>query len=370
MRCLLAVAATALSVQAQGSLAGQGYGYPTGQLSAAAEGAGGAPAEIDAASAINPAALASGARYGVYLLFQPEFRSTTLGSAREQVRVMRFPSFSASGGFGRFSAGVSFSSLLDRTWLNQYDDTQSVAGIPTPSTVIASSEGGMTDVRFTIAYAVRPRVQVGLALHAISGQNRSDFGRTFADSSGIGSAEQTSTLNFGGRGVSIGLVSSPIRNLVVGASLRSSGPLSVRQDGQALASAQLPSRLGVGASWVGIPNTILSARVDRTWWSQMDALGSSQMTTFDAMDIGAGLEIVGPRLAGAPTAWRLGLRDRGLPFGVGGEAVGERSVTGGVSVPLGRSRGQIDLGVQRATREAAGATERAWLLSVGLGIRP
>jgi hypothetical protein len=39
-------------------------------------------------------------------------------------------------------------------------------------------------------------------------------------------------------------------------------------------------------------------------------------------------------------------------------------------VPLGRSRGQIDLGLQRATRTSSVATEKAWLLSLGFGIRP
>jgi hypothetical protein len=245
-----------------------------------------------------------------------------------------------------------------------------VGGIATPSSVIASSDGGITDARFSIAYAVRPRLQVGLALHAVSGQNRILFGRTFSDSSGLGSAEQSSTLNFGGRGLSLGVIGMPIEDLVVGASLRTSGPLSVRQDGQSLASADLPSRMGVGVSWIGIPNTTLSVRFDRTRWTQMAALGSTQMSTFDATDLGAGLEVVGPRIAGGSTALRIGIRDRGLPFGVDGTAVGERTTSGGLSVPLGRSRGQIDLGLQRATRTSSVATEQAWLLSLGFGIRP
>ena len=82
--------------------------------------------------------------------------------------------------------------------------------------------GGITDARFAVAYAVRPRLQVGLAIHAVSGQNRIDFGRTFSDSSGLGSAEQSSTLNFGGRGLSLGVIGMPIQDLVIGASLPAS----------------------------------------------------------------------------------------------------------------------------------------------------
>lgn len=370
LRLIALLGASSLAAQAQGSVATQGYGYPTGQLSAAANGGGGAAAEIDAASAINPAALAAGARYSVYMQFEPEFRSTRSGGAEERVRVMRFPGFAASGGWGKFAAGVSFTTLLDRTWLNQYADTQSVGGIATPSSVIASSDGGITDARFSIAYALRPRLQVGLALHSLSGQNRIVFGRAFSDSSGLGSAEQSSTLNFGGRGLSLGVIGMPIEDLVIGASLRTSGPLSVRQDGRALASADVPSRMGIGASWIGIPNTTLSVRFDQTRWTRMAALGSTRMSTFDATDIGAGLEVVGPRIAGGSTAIRVGVRDRGLPFGVDGKAVGERTTSGGMSIPLGRSRGQIDLGLQRATRTSSVAAEKAWLLSLGFGIRP
>ena len=47
-----------------------------------------------------------------------------------------------------------------------------------------------------------------------------------------------------------------------------------------------------------------------------------------------------------------------------------RAITGGVGVPLSRGRSQLDLTAQRATRNGGGATEKAWLLSIGLGIRP
>ena len=41
-----------------------------------------------------------------------------------------------------------------------------------------------------------------------------------------------------------------------------------------------------------------------------------------------------------------------------------------ISVPFARGRAQVDLALQRATRSAAGADEKAWFVSIGLGIRP
>ena len=357
-------------VGAQGSLAVQGYGYPTGQLSAAALGGGGAGAELDPASPINPATVASGARYSIYSQVEPETRRTELGAARVSARVVRFPIFSATGAIGPVAFGASFSTFLDRTFSNAYADSQVVAGTLLPSTLGAASNGAMTDARFAVAMQVLPQVQVGAALHAIVGENRLAFGRSFPDSSGVGSVEQASVMNYGGRAVSLGIVAAPHKSLVIGASLRTSGPLTVRQDEVPLAEARVPARLGLGASFVGIPNTALSARIERVRWSQMDALGTAAMSTFDATEIGAGLEVAGPKVAGIASLVRLGVRDRTLPFGVGTSVVDERVLAGGLGIPLSRGRGQVDLAVQRAARRTDGATERAWLVSLGFGIRP
>jgi hypothetical protein len=67
---------------------------------------------------------------------------------------------------------------------------------------------------------------------------------------------------------------------------------------------------------------------------------------------------------------RLGYRGRTLPFGVDGDRVSERAFTGGVGIPLSRGRSQFDATVQRAARSAGGASEKAWVISFGLGIRP
>ena len=54
---VLALAGASAPLAAQGSLASQGYGYPTGQLSSSSLGVGGATAQTDPASPINPAAI-------------------------------------------------------------------------------------------------------------------------------------------------------------------------------------------------------------------------------------------------------------------------------------------------------------------------
>ncbi len=357
-------------LRAQGALALQGYGYPTGQIGSGALALGGSTAEIDPASALNPAALSIPSRFSVYMQFEPEFRRTAFGSQGDRSTTIRFPSFIVTGGNGRYSVGASATTFLDRTWANVYADSQLVGGSLLPSTIGASSNGAITDARAALAYTLNPKVQFGLGVHALTGENRMTFGRSFPDSTGVGSVTQLSTINYSGRALSLGAIYVPSKTLVIGASARLGGGMEARQDDLPLADAGFPDRFGMSVAYTGIPNTTLAGRFDRTGWSSMQELGTAQMSVFDASDFGFGVEVVGPRIAGVPSYARLGLRDRGLPFGVNGEKVGERSFNGGIAIPVARGRGQLDLSIQRSTRTAAGANEKSLVVSIGLGIRP
>ena len=370
IRSLAFAAILPVALGAQGSLAIQGYGYPTGQVGSAALALGGSTAEVDPSSALNPAALAIPSRFSVYMQFEPEFKRTALGAQADRSTTIRFPAFMVTGGNGRFTVGASATTLLDRTWSNTYSDSQVVGGTLLPSTIQASSNGAITDARAAIAYTMSPKLQFGLGMHALTGENRMLFGRSFPDSSGVGSVTQLSTINYSGRALSLGVIYMPAKTLAIGASARLGAGMAARQDQVAHADAKVPNRFGMTVSYTGIPNTTLAGRIERTGWSSMRALGTAQMSVFDATDFGLGVEVVGPRIAGAPSYARLGVRDRGLPFGANGERVGERSFSGGIAIPVARGRGQFDISLQRATRTAAGANEKSLFLSVGLGIRP
>lgn len=366
----LTVIALPVTARAQGALGPQGFGYPTGQLSSAALGTGGATAEIDPASPINPASISTVSRYSVYFQFEPEFRQTRGAGISDKSTTVRFPGFMGTFGHRRFIAAVSFSTLLDRTWENTYSDSQLVGGTMYPSSLRAASNGAMNDLRFAASYFIGPRLQVGLGVHAITGENRIEFGRAFPDSTGLGSVGQRSRLNYSGRAVSAGLMARPVPGLIVAASGRFGGSLNAERNDVFLSEAEVPSRYGVGLAWIDIPNTVISARWERTAWSDMRDLGADDITVFDATEYGFGVDMGGPRFLGGQTVARLGFRDRTLPFGAAGERVSERAFSGGVGIPVARGRGQVDLTLQRTLREAAGINERSWFLGVGLGIRP
>jgi hypothetical protein len=102
----------------------------------------------------------------------------------------------------------------------------------------------------------------------------------------------------------------------------------------------------------------------------MEGLGTSAVSIFDATELAVGSDILGPKIRGTNSLFRVGLRDRTLPFGLNGNQIRERAMTFGLGLPVGRSRAQLDLAGQRAMRTGAGIEERGWFVSVGLGIRP
>jgi hypothetical protein len=355
---------------AQGSIGSQGFGYPAGGLSAGAIGAAGAGAESDPNSPVNPAAITQNSRYTIMVHFQPEFRRTSLGAQDVNTTVMRFPAFQATGTFRRFTGAVGVSTLLDRTWTNRYSDSLQVGGAWIPSQIQTSSAGALSDVRAAVGYVISKKIQVGLGLHGYAGENRTSFNRIFPDTTGVGGLSQSAAFGFAGTALSAGVVTIPRDGLVIAASFRSGGALTLEENTNEVGRGGVPTRFGVGVNWLAVPGAAFSARVDRTLWSEMEGLGTSAVSIFDATELALGTDILGPKIGGTNSVVRAGVRDRTLPFGLNGNQIRERAMTFGLGLPVGRSRAQLDLAGQRAMRTGAGIEERGWFVSVGVGIRP
>lgn len=372
MRFLRAVTMLVLpaALAAQGSVSNQGFGYPLGGLSGTAAALAGANGEIDPNSAINPAAITRGNRFSVMLRFEPEFRETKLGTGSANATVMRFPAFQATGAYGRFVGAIGVSTMLDRSWRNQFADSILIGGEPVGSVLQVGSEGAMSDARAAVGYVVHPRLQLGLSMHALTGENRTFFSRQFDPTSGVSSVSQTNSFGFTGTAYSLGVVGEPLKDLVLSGSARFGQGMKLELQGSELSSAKVPSRMGVGVTYFGIPGFALFGRLDQTRWTDLEGLGSDSTSIFDSAEYSVGAEALGPRVLGANSALRAGFRSRTLPFGVSGSSVAESGYAFGIGIPVSRGRGSIDLGAQRMTRQVGGIEEKAWHLSLGFGIRP
>jgi hypothetical protein len=367
----LLLAAAPLAATAQGALSQLGFGYPIGGLSARSMATGTALGDLDALSAINPAAIVLNARAQGYFQFEPEFRQVNAGSGAVGTTTLRFPLFMVTGRQGRATFALSYSSFMDRTWSNSYPDTQVIGSEKVPSTVLTSSEGGIADIRGAMAWSVSERVHIAVAAHIYPGQNRVIAGRIFPDSLQAGSFQNVNTYTYAGTGVSVGGVWITPSHLTLAADLRAGGTLDMRLgDSTRVGSGRIPLRYGLSVAYDGVPGAVFAVRYAGERWSDLRGLGSASLGIADASDLSVGAEAAGPRVGTAAMMFRLGYRSRGLPFTYLGDNVREASYGGGVGIPIGGTRAFLDLGLARDARRAAGVKESAWRLSIGVGIKP
>lgn len=359
------------SLAAQGALSLQGFGYPAGQLSTRAAGTAGALAETDAGSPLNPASILSAGRTMFSFQVDPEFRQVKVAGSTVNTTTARFPVITAGTRmFTKGFVGVSFSSLLDRTWDASYEDSIAVAGQLVRSTVASSVRGAVSDARLAFAWQFSEKLQAGLAVHALTGASHLRLARAFADSAAFGALSQRTVLTFGGSAVSAGVVALPAPHLVVGASFRLGGAMHAHYGDTLVSSANVPNRYGASVTYDGIPGSQIALRVNHEQWTRLRSLGSSALEVNDVTEVSAGVDFAGPKFQGLPTQVRLGARSRDLPFGWNGKTVSEQVLAIGGGLPLARGWATLDVSLQRAMRKAGAVTERGTILSVGLSVRP
>ena len=365
-------------VAPQANLSGQGLGYPTGQFSARALGTGGAIGEIDGLSQLNPAALGFIGATTLFFQIEPEFRRVTVGALTDRTTTARYPLFAAAIPVGAsWAFGVSSATLLDRTWTTATKGDVVLGTDTVSSTFIYGSDGSINDLRVAAQWMPSTWARVGLGGHLISGSDRVFIGRTF-DNAAFGSFADTSSLGFDGGAVSGGVQLVAAKRAIVSAAFRKGGQLNARRSDTALGSARVPDRLGLSVAYIGIAGTQIAARTSFDKWSSLNGLRRGSAQAVDAWDTSIGADVAGPRFgSGPPLMLRIGGRWRTLPYEADGRAVRERSLSGGLGTLFANGRVLGDVTLVRAARDASGLTiggatinERAWTLSIGLGIRP
>lgn len=357
---------------AQGTLSTQGFGYPMGGLSTRAASTGGAMAEFDHVSSRNPAAIRGWARSGLYVQYDPEFRTVSAANASDKMVTPRFGAIAAGFVVGsRLVIGASSNSFLDRSFATRVRSGERLGNDSVQYTETFNSSGAIGDTRLGASFILNRFVVVGVGLHLFTGENRLELERVFDDSTAFGTLSRSLTLAYTGTGASAGILLTPTRGVTIGASMRQGGTMRLRVVDTLRTEANVPNRYGVGARLDFIPGLTIYGGADRTEWSRMNALGSVAARGNDTWEYAGGLEF-GAARTGAPTwSYALGYRQRDLPFRAAGALVSEKILSGGTSAPLAGGRATLDLALQRANRDAAGEVkERAWLVSVGVTIRP
>lgn len=371
--CALLIAAVPADGAAQGSLGALGFGYPVNGMSTRSAGTAGAFGDIDPLSPINPASIGGTRSTVLSAQAEPEHRTLTFGNVREKTSSQRIPLlsmiFPARGGV---AVGVSARGFLDRSYTTTTTGSAIIDGNTLPTSERLSMRGAIGDIRTAIGWQIGNRARVGLGGHIFTGENTAVRERTFADTLQFGSTLDSSRVTYFGTALSLGGEVRLFKGLSAAGSYRSGNSFEARIRDTTRASGSVPARLGGVLRYDGIPGSTFAAGFEQVKWSDMQGMASSRTTASDAFNYYGGAEVAGPRMRGVPVLIRAGYARNELPFSTSASRITETRLSGGVGLPIARESASIDFSIQRANRALAGSTtkESAWLLGVGIQIRP
>ena len=358
---------------AQGTLSGLGFGYPVGGTSTRTAATGGAFAEFDPLSPVNPASLGGFQRTLMTAQTEPEFRTLRFGNVKESTTAERVPLLMLIFPLPRNVAlSLSGSTFLDRSYSTVTTGSVLAEGKSIATNDRSDVRGSIADLRAGLGWRVNNRVSVGIGGHLFTGDNSVARRRVFADTLTFGSVDDSSRVTYYGMALSVGGEFQIVKGLAVQGSYRAGGSLESRIRDTVRTQGSVPDRAGLSLRYDGIAGSTFAIGVEKAAWSQMKGLGSDRVQAHDATNIRAGAEVAGPKLRGSPVLLRVGFAKNQLPFGANSQKVKESRITGGLGLPIKPDFATVDISVQRANRTMSGGAikEGAWMLGFGLQIRP
>lgn len=368
--------AGATRADAQGSISMLGFGYPMNGLSTRAAGTAGALAEFDLLSPRNPSSLTTINRSALAIAAEPEFRTLTFNAVKESNTIQRIPLVMAAVRVSsRAVVSISSSGFLDRNFTTRSTGQALVGSQILATSDISDVRGSISDIRGAVGYQLTSRISVGVGGHVFSGNNKLNLLRQFDDSTGFGAVNEASGVQFFGKALSFGGTVLLPKGFSTAASYRKGFSLEADNGDSVLTRANVPDRLSAGIAYRGIPGAAFVANIDQNKWTSMQTLGSNLLQTHDATNWSLGAEVSTGRVRGTPVLLRAGTGKNTLPFGLNGGIVSEMRFAAGAAIAItnpGRDQAMLDFSIQRANRKLSGsvAKEGAWMLGIGLQIRP
>lgn len=379
----MALAAASLALITPGARADsvfgiRGLGLLGRPLSARASSTGGGFALFDASTALNPAAFGLWRLPAGWATGMPVRRTVDDGATSAALGSTRFPLFGVAVPAGRrlvFAASVG--EYLDRTWgVTTSGDTVLRDTAVTFADEVRSI-GGVSDLRFAVAYTLSDRVLVGVGVHALAGSTRLGVQRRFVDSTGADLASfatynDLAVTDFTGTSLSAGVQVRLSARAAVSAMGRVNSRLTASATSGATARVGMPVEVGIGAQLLPLRALNLAASIGYATWSRAgDALAAAgQPRSRDVWSAAVGAEYDALRLLDRSVPVRAGYRWRQLPFAADGAMLSEHAFAGGLGLDFAGGRATLDVGVEVGTRAAGAARERFTAGFVGVLVRP
>jgi len=228
-------------------------------------------------------------------------------------------------------------------------------------------------LRLAAGYRKGKTVALGIGVHFITGSNRFTLSRVFSDSA-FTPVRQRSELAYNAFGFSVGGVYHPMEPLLLTAVVRHDGTMNVDRDSVQAYTFALPWTFAGGAQYqLGRRGTI-NAEISYTSWSAANAelVANGGMGAENTLDASLGAELTTSSQQPGKLPLRVGIRARQLPFPLTvGQQPTEFSVAAGSGGRFAKGHAAFDLALQRLWRKADGGfSEDAWILTVGLTLKP
>jgi len=358
---VVALLAGAFPLAAQNSQFGiQTVGTPGRPESVRSRSLGGAFAAFDAASAIADVALTDVKRLTATAAGWSAIRSVNPVSGKEEtLHESRFPLFTLAGPVGPFMViGGGFSSYLDHSYDLLTHDSTLIRGAMVPYLDENISDGGVTDVRMSLAFKIGPRLAIGAGFHALTGSDRLKAIRIFDSLSVYAPVRDTNVVKHNGFGISASVRLDPFYGVSLVGFVRSDDKLNIKVNEAPRGATDLPLTVGAAVRLILKPGMRVAASVTRSNWS---VVGTD---SYDTMNWAVGTEF-----GGSGFALRLGVRGGQFPFGPGGSAPSELAASAGLGRTFAQGHGVLDIGVERLQRSGNGLDEGVWTLMTAFTVR-
>ena len=352
----------------------RGLGTPGRAISTRAVATSGAFGLFDPQSALNPAALGGLPAMTATFNGAQSFRSVDNPAGSESLRSSRFPHASFAGPVpgSPVVVGLSYSTYANRDFSVATSDTLQLRDDLVPVSDTLSSRGGLSDLRFAASYRWRERTTVGGSFHVITGSNRMESRRTFADDQYL-PVEQSAELSYLGVGVSLGVVQQLGPALWVAAVARSDGNVKVDRDSVRVSQVDLPYTAGLGLRWRATGRLDLAAHGLYHTWSgaNSDLLASGGTGAENTYEVALGGEYVSDPRRPYRRPIRFGGHYATLPFPLQpGVQPTEFGLSIGTGTRFAQERAGVDVALEHVWRSAGDFDERAFVFSVGVSVRP
>jgi hypothetical protein len=268
--------------------------------------------------------------------------------------------------------GFSYSNYTNRDFTLATSSTIDLRGVPVGVTDSFSSRGGLSDLRLAGAYRLHDRWTFGAGFHVITGSNRLDSRRSFGDPNYLPS-RQRAEVSYAGVGVSAGVIRQFGPGFAVAALLRWDGHVNVDRDSARVGTVDLPYSFGLGIRWQPVPNLDLAGQtVVRTWsGANSDLLEQGGSGAENTFEVALGAEYTPDLKRPFRRPIRVGGRYGQLPFPlVPGSQCHEYGISAGSGMRFAQQRGGIDLALEHVWRSEGVYSERGFVLSLGISVRP